>query len=142
MRVEEFLAVLFLLENALFIVGGFTVLMVRLLRMRAAKRQEEEGRTLVADDQQQQIAEMLLNVTEELYSEDEENDPYDGGDDMERGRNGHGHVKSPFALMLNFPNSGQAWKINYRADNRYPARNCISILPVRCSWPISELGIG
>jgi len=61
---EEFLAVLFLLENTLFVLGGFTVLMVRLLRKRAEKRQEEESRTSLADDQQQQITDMRDEMTQ------------------------------------------------------------------------------
>jgi hypothetical protein len=63
-RVEDFLAVMFLLENALFIAGGFTVLMVRLLRKRAEKKLEEEESRVLSADGQQQIAEMKGEITQ------------------------------------------------------------------------------
>ncbi len=70
---------MFLLENTLFILGGFTVLMVRMLRKRAEKRlEEEESRSLSADGQQQianmqgeitQMREMMADFLLEMHAE-------------------------------------------------------------------------
>ena len=62
---EEFLAVMFLLENMTFVTVGFIVLMVRLWRGRQEKRlEEEQSRSLNADDQQRQISDMRDEMTQ------------------------------------------------------------------------------
>jgi hypothetical protein len=63
--VEEFLAVMFLLENMTFVTVGFIVLMVRLWRGRQEKRlEEEQNRSLNVDDQQRQISDMRDEMTQ------------------------------------------------------------------------------